>query len=44
VITPEKVEYEVDILEGRTLRFDANCLAAWQELRAEELTPTRRTK
>jgi hypothetical protein len=34
VIPPEQIEYELDLASGRTVRFHANCLAAWQAVRA----------
>jgi hypothetical protein len=37
LITPDDIEYEVDIAE-RTLRFHAECLSAWHEARAERMT------
>jgi hypothetical protein len=37
LISPDEVEYEVDIAE-RTLRFHAECLSAWHEARAERMT------
>jgi hypothetical protein len=38
VIAPDQREYELDIADDGTLRFHADCLAAWHELRAERLT------
>jgi len=39
VITPEEIEYELDIAEGgRTLRFHVNCLEAWHAARAERMS------
>ena len=32
-IPAEDVEYEVDLTEGRTLRFHQECFAAWQKAR-----------
>ena len=36
VITPEQIEYEVDIID-HTLRFHDACLAAWHQARAERM-------
>jgi hypothetical protein len=36
-ITAEQVEYELDLPDGRTLRFHSKCLAAWHEFRAERM-------
>lgn len=38
VIARSSLEYEVDLGGGRSLRFHATCLAAWQQERAERLT------
>jgi CheY-like chemotaxis protein len=38
VIAPDEIEYEVDIVGGRTLRLHADCLAAWHTARAEQMT------
>ena len=37
LISPDEVEYEVDIVE-RTLRFHAKCLSVWHEARAERMS------
>jgi hypothetical protein len=36
-ITPDQVEYELDISDGRTLRFRDECLTAWHEARAARM-------
>jgi hypothetical protein len=38
VITPDEIEYELDIAEGRTLRFHVKCLDAWHTARAERMS------
>jgi hypothetical protein len=30
-VTQEDIEYEIDIADGRTLRFHHKCFTAWQE-------------
>ena len=37
-VAPEELEYELDVVGGETLLFDAKCLAAWNELRAARTT------
>jgi hypothetical protein len=37
IVTPEQIEYELDITENRTLRFHDSCLAAWHTVRAERM-------
>ena len=37
IITPEQIEYELDITENRTLRFHNDCLTAWHTARAERM-------
>jgi hypothetical protein len=34
IIESAEIEYELDIAEGRTLRFHAKCLDAWHQARA----------
>ena len=36
-ITAADREYEVDLADGRTIRFHARCLAAWHDARANGL-------
>lgn len=31
-IRPDELEYELDIADGTTLRFDATCLAVWHKM------------
>ena len=38
VIRPDEIEYELDVADGRVVRFHAECLAAWHAARAERLT------
>jgi hypothetical protein len=38
VITPEEIEYELDIAGGRTLRFHVKCLEVWHAARAERMS------
>jgi hypothetical protein len=38
VITPEEIEYKLDIPGGRTLRFHVKCLEAWHTARAERMS------
>ena len=38
VITPQQTECEVELTESSTLRFHADCLTAWHEVRAEQMT------
>lgn len=35
IITPDEIEYEMDLVDGRTLRLHADCLAVWHTARAE---------
>jgi hypothetical protein len=37
LITPDRIEYELDLADGRALRFHDSCLAAWHSARAERL-------
>jgi hypothetical protein len=37
VITPEQIEYEIDITESRTLRVHDACLALWHAARTERM-------
>jgi hypothetical protein len=37
IIEPDEIEYELDIAEGRTLRFHPKCLDAWHQARAERM-------
>ena len=37
VISPDEIEYEIDVVDGRTLRFHAKCLDAWHQARAERM-------
>ena len=37
VITAADREYEIDLPDGRTIRFHAKCLAIWHDARADEL-------
>jgi hypothetical protein len=34
----EEIEYELDIAEGRTLRFHVKCLEAWHAARTERMS------
>jgi hypothetical protein len=38
LITPEQIEYELDITDNRTLRFHDKCLTAWHEARAQQMS------
>ena len=38
IITPERIEYELDITEDRTLRFHDTCLAERHTARAERMS------
>jgi len=38
VIAPDEIEYELDLTDGRTLRLHADCLAFWQNARAEQMS------
>jgi len=37
-ITPDEIEYETDLADGRTLRLHADCVAFWHAARAEQIT------
>jgi hypothetical protein len=37
-IRPDQIEYELDIQDGRTLRFHDKCLDAWHTARAERMS------
>jgi len=37
-ITPSDLEYEVDLSDGRALRFHSKCLAAWHQARTDRLS------
>lgn len=38
VITPDQIEYELDLTSGRVLRLHADCLGFWHAARAEQMT------
>ena len=37
IITPEQIEYELDVTDSRTLRFHDACLTAWHTARTERM-------